>query len=135
MVKVNPMLEKERKKILIVDDEKDILDSFSVFLRRNGYGVLVADNGKEGLSLAKKEIPNLIILDLILPDIDGSDVAVELLHDPSTRDIPIVFLTCILTKAEQQEAGEFIANRCIVAKPTKPEEILSIIKDRIGPAL
>ncbi len=131
----NQIPEKDRKKILVVDDEKDILESFSAFLRRSGYSVLVADNGKEGLSLAKKEIPNIIILDLMLPDIDGSDVAVELLHDSMTREIPIIFLTSILTKAEQQEAGEFVANRCIVAKPCKPEEILALIKNRIGPAL
>jgi DNA-binding response OmpR family regulator len=123
-----------RKSILIVDDEKDVLDSLSVFLRRNGYGVLVADNGKEGLRLAKKEIPSLLILDLMLPDIDGSDVAAALLSHPSTREIPIIFLTSIMTKPEQEESGELIANRTIVAKPCKTDEILSLVKDRIGPA-
>jgi DNA-binding response OmpR family regulator len=123
-----------KKSILIVDDEKDVLDSLSVFLRRNGYGVLVADTGKEGLRLAKKEIPSLLILDLMLPDIDGSDVAAALLSQPSTREIPIIFLTSIMTKPEQEESGELIANRTIVAKPCKTDEILSLVKDRIGPA-
>lgn len=124
-----------RKSILIVDDEQDILDSLSVFLRRSGYGVSVANNGKEALRIAKKEIPSLIILDLILPDIDGSDVAAELLQNSLTREIPIIFLTSIVTKSEQEEAGESVANRCIVAKPCKSAEILSLIKDRIGPAV
>ncbi|HQP91555.1 MAG TPA: response regulator [Candidatus Omnitrophota bacterium] len=123
-----------RKSILIVDDEKDILDSLAVFLRRNGYGVSVADNGTDGLKIAKKDKPNLIILDLMLPDIDGTDVAVELMQERDTRDIPIIFLTSVLTKNEQMESGEIIANRCIVAKPCKTEEILGLIKDRIGSA-
>jgi DNA-binding response OmpR family regulator len=121
-----------KKSILIVDDEKGILDSLSGLLRRNGYGVNVADTGKEGLALAKKENPGLIILDLMLPDIDGTDVAVELMHDPVTRNIPIIFLTGVLTKDEQQESGEMIANRCIIAKPCKSEEILALVKNRIG---
>lgn len=124
-----------RKSILIVDNEKDILDSLSVFLRRNGYGVYVADTGKEGLRLAKKEVPSLIILDLMLPDIDGTDVAVELMQNPDMRDIPIIFLTSVLTKTEQLESGEMIANRCIIAKPCKSQEILELIKDRIGSAV
>jgi DNA-binding response OmpR family regulator len=124
-----------RKSILIVDDERDILDSLSVFLRRNGYGVYTADTGKEGLALAKKEAPSLIILDLMLPDVDGTDVAVELMQNPETRGIPIIFLTSVLTKTEQQESGEMIANRCIIAKPCRSEEILGLIKDRIGLAV
>lgn len=124
-----------KKNILIVDDEQDILDSLSVFLRRNGYGVFLASTGKEGLRLARKETPNLIILDLMLPDIDGSDVAVELLKTPDTRDIPIIFLTSIVTKSEQEEAGELIANRCIVAKPCSSEEILNLVKNYIGSPL
>lgn len=124
-----------RKSVLIIDDEKDILESLSGFLRRNGYGVSVADTGAEGLKLAKKELPNLIILDLMLPDIDGTDVAVELLQNPQTREIPIIFLTSVLTKPEQEISGEMVANRCIVAKPCKSEEILELIKSRIGAAL
>lgn len=121
-----------RKNILIIDDEKDILDSLSSFLKRSGYGVAVADTGKAGLDLAKKELPGLIILDLMLPDIDGTDVAVELLHNSATRDIPIIFLTSIMTKAEQERSGDIIANRCVVAKPCKSEEILELVKNRIG---
>jgi len=123
-----------RKSILIVDDEKDILDYLSGFLRRSGYGVVVADSGAEGLRIAKKDLPSLIILDLMLPDIDGSDIAAELLQNSSTREIPIIFLTSVVTKAEQEKAGEIIANRCIVAKPCRSEEILELVKNRIGPA-
>ena len=123
-----------RKNILIIDDEKDILDSLSGFLRRNGYAVDVADNGRDGLALANAQLPRLIILDLILPDIDGSDVAARLLEDPRTRSIPVIFLTSIMRKSEQEESGPVIANRCIVAKPCSSEEILAHVKEQIGPA-
>jgi len=122
------------KSILLVDDEKDILGSLAASLRRNGYRVFTAPTGKEGLSLAKREHPHLIILDLILPDIDGSDVAARLLRDPETRDIPVIFLTCIMTKEEQEAEGTQIGSHCVVAKPCRPEEILAHVKDHIGPA-
>lgn len=122
-----------RKIILIVDDERDILNALSLFLRRNGYGVSVADTGQEGLKIAKAERPHLIILDLILPDIDGTDVAARLLENPLTRNIPIIFLTSVLTKPEEQEANRMIANRRIVAKPCRNEEILELVRDTIGP--
>jgi len=122
------------KSILLVDDEKDILESLSASLRRGGYRVFMAPTGQEGLDLAKKEHPHLIILDLILPDVDGSDVAARLLRDPETRDIPVIFLTSIMTKQEQETEGTQVGSHCVVAKPCRPEEILAIVKDRIGPA-
>jgi DNA-binding response OmpR family regulator len=129
------MAKKEKKTILLVDDERDILNSLSSFLKRNGYGILTADNGQEGLRLAKDGKPDLIILDLVLPDIDGSDVAVGLLADPATRKTPLIFLTGVLTQAEQEKYGRIIANRCIIAKPFRPEEILALVKERIGLAV
>ncbi len=126
------MSQPQGKSILLVDDEQDVLDSLSFFLSRNGYSVSVASSGTEGLRLAKENLPHLIVLDLMLPDIDGSDVAVELLQNPATKNIPIVFLTSVFTKSEQMAIGDLIANRCIVAKPCKPEEILSLVKQHIG---
>jgi len=122
------------KSILLVDDEKDILDSLSASLRRNGYRVFAAGTGQEGLDLAKRERPELIVLDLMLPDVDGSDVAARLLSDPETRDIPVIFLTCIMTKQEQAVEGTKVGSHCVVAKPCRPEEILALVKDHIGPA-
>lgn len=126
------MSQPQSKSILLVDDEQDVLDTLSFFLSRNGYNVSIANSGTEGLKLAKENLPQLIILDLMLPDIDGSDVAIELLQNPVTKNIPIVFLTSVFTKSEQMAIGDLIANRCIVAKPCKPEEILSLVKQHIG---
>jgi DNA-binding response OmpR family regulator len=82
-----------RKKVLIVDDEKDIVDLVAYNLGRNGYDTLVATNGNQALELAKKSAPDLIILDLMLPGLDGTEVARRLKADSQTAQIPIVMLT------------------------------------------
>ena len=120
------------KHILIVDDEQDVLNSLGSLLRRSGYHVWAVDTGTEGLNVAKRERPDLIILDLILPDIDGSDVASELLNHKDTHDIPIIFLTSMMRKDEQLSGGSLVAKRCILAKPCHSEEIINLVKSRIG---
>ena len=126
------MSDVETKKILVVDDELDIVKVVESRLKANGYEVITSPDGQDGLDKAKKEKPDLIILDLMLPDIDGSDVAVELLKHPLTSQIPIIFLTSVMTKSEQERYGQIIGNRCIIAKPCRPEEILALVKERIS---
>jgi DNA-binding response OmpR family regulator len=82
-----------RKKVLIVDDEKDIVDLLAYNLGRNGYDTLVAGDGNVALDLAGKNLPDLIILDLMLPGIDGTEVARRLKADARTANILIVMLT------------------------------------------
>lgn len=81
------------KRILVVDDEKDLVDLITYNLQRNGYDVLAAHDGNEALDLAQREQPDLIILDLMLPGIDGTEVARRLKADSRTAQIPIIMLT------------------------------------------
>ena len=122
------------KKILVIDDEKDILESLAGLLRRAGYKALTADTGQAGLDLAKQEIPDLIVLDLMLPDIDGGEVAAQLFGHPMTQGIPVVVLTSAFTKNEEASLGPMIDSRYVViAKPCTSEQILALVKNRIGP--
>ena len=84
---------KGKRTILVVDDEKDIVEMVSYNLTRNGYAVLSAYGGLEALDLAARETPDLIVLDLMLPGLDGTEVARRLKADPRTAGIPIVMLT------------------------------------------
>lgn len=84
---------RDRRKILVVDDEKDLVDLITYNLGRNGYDYLVAYNGNDALALAQRQIPDLIILDLMLPGVDGTEVARRLKADPQTAQIPIIMLT------------------------------------------
>ena len=83
----------KKEKILVVDDEEDILELVRYNLSRDGYKIICASTGEEGLKAARSENPDLIVLDLMLPGIDGLDVARRLKGDDVTRKIPIVMLT------------------------------------------
>src|SRR6476660_4216998 len=82
-----------RKKILIVDDERDLVELVGVNLQRNGYEVISAHDGPGGLELARKQKPDLVILDVMMPGLSGRDVTVALKGDPDTANIPILMLT------------------------------------------
>ena len=114
-----------RKKILIVDDEKDILLMLEKRLIAEGYSVLTADNGKDAITIAKSKSPDLVILDVVMPGMDGCEVAEKLKDDYSTQDIPVIFLTALLTRKEEYIKDHIIA---VFAKPFDPEELLAEIK-------
>ena len=82
-----------REKILIVDDEEDILELVNYNLSKEGYRVVCAATGEDALVEAKAQLPDLIILDLMLPGVDGLDVCRSMRMDPATTKIPIVMLT------------------------------------------
>src|SRR5262249_31750910 len=88
-----PVMGRGRKRVLVVDDEKDLVDLITYNLGRNGYEFLTAHNGTEALELAQNELPDLIILDLMLPGLDGTEVARRLKADARTAQIPMIMLT------------------------------------------
>jgi DNA-binding response OmpR family regulator len=84
---------KGKRRVLVVDDEKDLVELITYNLGRNGFEVLTAFNGNDALDLAQREIPDLVVLDLMLPGLDGTEVARRLRGDARTVGIPIVMLT------------------------------------------
>jgi len=82
-----------KRLILVVDDEKDLVDLITYNLQRNGYDVVSAANGNDAIEVAAREIPDLVLLDLMLPGIDGTEVARRLKNDAKTANVPIVMLT------------------------------------------
>ena len=93
------------KKILVVDDEPDILHEVSFILQKKGFEVITATNGREGLDSARDNRPDLIILDLCLPVIDGIEVGSTLKGDDTTRDILIILLTASVDKIDDKVRG------------------------------
>lgn len=120
------MSEGNSKKILVVDDEQEILQYLVKVLERHNYQVVSAATGKDALDFAIGEKPDLIILDIVLPDIDGGEVAFKLSQDPSTANIPIVFLTGMLAKDEEPDI-KTTGRHFVVAKPVVIEELLEKI--------
>ena len=120
-----------KKKILIVDDERDIVKALMIRLQANGYGVVSAFDGAQGLFMAHKENPDLIILDIRMPAGDGFSVAERLKSSMQTFSIPIVFLTGSPERNAEGKAMELGA-RFYIKKPYDPEELLDAVKRAIG---
>src|SRR4051812_4394115 len=121
---------KAKKRVLVVDDERDIAETIVYNLGRNGYEGLVAHNGTDALEIAQRERPDLVVLDLMLPGIDGTEVARRLKADVRTSDIPIVMLTA---KGEETDVvvGLTIGADDYVTKPFSMKVLLA----RIGTVL
>jgi two-component system phosphate regulon response regulator PhoB len=113
-----------RKRILVVDDEQDLVDLITYNLQRNGYDALTASNGAEALEVAQREMPDLVILDLMLPEIDGTEVARRLKSDPRTAVIPIIMLTA---KSEETDVvvGLTLGADDYITKPFSPKILLA----------
>ena len=88
------------KKILTVDDEERIVQLINDILSSKGYDVLTAVSSKEAIRKSKKSSPDLIVMDIMMPDLDGAEAVKLLKEDPSTKDIPILFLSGIIMEAE-----------------------------------
>jgi DNA-binding response OmpR family regulator len=114
--------------VLIVDDERSIRLLCRVNLVASGMDVLEATNGREGLELARKERPDLVLLDVMMPDVDGWTVARELAADEQTRDIPIVFLTARADPADRR-LGQQLGGVGYVVKPFDPVTIGDLVED------
>ena len=116
------------KKVLIVDDEKDTLLILGKRLTAGGYSVITATNGKDAIALAKSQHPDIIILDVLMPGMDGGEVAAKLKEHPLTRSIPVIFLTALLTKTEEYQENHTIGSNITFAKPLDTKELLAQIK-------
>lgn len=114
-------------RILLVDDEPDVLDFLSFNLQKEGYEVFTASNGREAVQMAKKVSPNLILLDVMMPDIDGIEACKEIRTLPEGKNTLIVFLTA-RTEDYSQIAGLDAGADDYVSKPIKPRVLVSRIK-------
>jgi len=124
------------KKILVVDDEKKIRELLELRLSAAGYEVLQAKHGEEGIDQAKKHMPDLILMDVMMPRMDGPEAVRILQEDPETKNIPIIFLTAIITKEEETSPAFGIkldvAKYRFIAKPFDTPSLLMEIEKLIG---
>ncbi|KFO67148.1 hypothetical protein ER57_12725 [Smithella sp. SCADC] len=120
--------------VLTIDDEVD----FCYFVQKNlmldgRFNVLVATNGKDGIELAENELPDIILLDLFMPDMPGEDVAAALKENNATADIPILFVTALATNDDIVNRDENkIGNNYIMPKPVRTKKLIETILDILG---
>jgi DNA-binding response OmpR family regulator len=106
----------KNRKILIVDDEPNIVMSLDFLMRKNKYEVFIARNGKEAIEIAEKEIPNIMLLDIMMPEVDGFEVCEHLKNNPKTKGIKIIFLSA-KGKEEDLEKGLKLGASDYITKP------------------
>jgi len=119
-----------RKNILVVEDEKDIIEVLRYYLEKEHYRVHVAEDGFSALDIAGKVVPNLIILDLMLPRLDGIEVCKRLKTDERLREIPIIMLTAKAEEADKIKGLETGADD-YVTKPFSAKELMARVKAHI----
>lgn len=115
------------RKILACDDEKHIVRLVQVNLERQGYEVVTANDGREALQKVEEERPDLVVLDVMMPYMDGFEVLQNLRRNAATRDIPVIMLTA---KAQDQDVfkGWQSGVDCYLTKPFNPMELVAFVK-------
>lgn len=120
-------MKKKHIKILLVDDEQDILEIVGYNLSQEGYKIITATNGREAIAKAKKELPHLIIMDVMMPEMDGIEAVENIRRIPELSEVIITFLTA---RAEDysQVAGFDVGADDYITKPIKPKVLVSKVK-------
>lgn len=120
----------QRKRILVVDDEQDFVELVKWNLERTKkYEVRTETEGRVAIDAVREFKPDLILLDLVMPDCSGEDVTCQLRQDPELQDIPIIFLTALVTKKEEMSAQDsVIGGNIFLSKPVSFERLIAYIE-------
>lgn len=118
----------DKKTILVVDDESDIRTVLLMRLSSAGYNTIEAGNGRDAIKLAKEKSPDLIIMDIMMPEMDGMSTSQQLKESNITKNIPIIFLTGLQDKDSEPKKGDNI----IFPKPYDSKELLAAVKSILG---
>ena len=121
---------KPSKRLAYIEDEAEMIDLVSLILGRRGYTVMGASGGSEGLDLIRKELPDLILLDLMMPDMDGWDVYHQIKSEELTRDIPVIVITAKALNIDKVLGLRLAKVEDYIAKPFSPQELLERV-DRV----
>lgn len=116
--------------ILLIEDHPDMRDNIATILKHSGHAVLTAPNGDEGLELARDEMPDLIICDIMMPGMDGHEVLRVVRSEPAIASTPFIFLTAKGEKRDQR-AGMNLGADDYLTKPVSAEELLAAVKTRL----
>ncbi len=126
---------KTRRPILVVEDVPDTLELIKVTLNFNGYEVITARNGEEALKIIQRQRPALIITDVLMPYVDGFSLVQRIRLDPTTRNIPVVFLSATYIAPEDKEFAASIGVTRFLEKPIVMDEFLRTVKELLSSGL
>lgn len=118
----------DKKRIVCIEDEPETTNLVKLILAREGYEVLGANGGEAGLELVRKELPDLILLDLMMPDMDGWQVYQHLKEEEATRDIPVIVVTAKVQSIDKVLGLQVAKVDDYITKPFRPEELSERVK-------
>jgi CheY-like chemotaxis protein len=125
---------KGKKKVLIIDDDREFTNLLNSALELHGdYEVCVENNPRQAVAAARKFVPDIIILDVVMPEASGGEVHAQFKADSVLKDIPIIFLTSIVEQKEVDKRGGVIGGLYYVAKPVSAGKLLRVIAEHLQP--
>lgn len=122
---------KQRINVLVVDDEPNILMSLDFLMRKEGYQVFVARNGKEAIEIVERQAPEVVILDIMMPEVDGYEVCQYIRQEKGLSDSKIIFLSAKTKEADIQKGYEVGAD-LFLAKPFSTKNLLAKVKELLA---
>jgi len=122
----------EGKTILLVDDDLTLREMYEERMKAEGFSIIQATNGEEAIKKARESKPNVILLDIMMPKVNGFDVLKELKSDPEMKNIPVIVLTALIQDVDRIQGKKLGAVDYIVKSETMPGEVIAKIKNAIG---
>jgi two-component system response regulator VicR len=126
------MTELNTKVILCIEDEQEMIDLIRLILSRRGFEIQGANGGKEGLEMVRKNHPDLVLLDLMMPEMDGWEVYQQMKADESTKDIPVIVVTAKAQSIDKVLGLHIAKVDDYIAKPFSPQELLASVDTVLG---
>lgn len=121
------MADNKGKRVVCVEDEPEMIDLIRLILGRKGFEVIGAKGGKKGLDIIREELPDLVLLDLMMPDMDGWEVYQQLKADEGTRNIPVIVVTAKAQSIDKVLGLHIAKVEDYISKPFSPQELLDSV--------
>ena len=121
------MVKHDQRTIVYVEDDEDMIGLVKLILEREGFHVVGAISGREGIEIIKKELPDLVLLDLMSPEIDGWNVLQQLRSNEATKEIPVIVLTAKAQSIDRVLGLHIAKVNDYISKPFKPQELVDCI--------
>lgn len=118
----------QNKRLVYIEDEEEMIDLVRLILSRRGFEVLGANGGREGLNMVRRELPDLVLLDLMMPDMDGWDVYQQMKAEEKTRDIPVIVVTAKAQSIDKVLGLHIAKVEDYISKPFSPQELLDSVE-------
>lgn len=122
----------EFKTVLLVDDDLTLREMYEERMKTEGYNIIQASNGEEALQKAKQSKPDIILLDIMMPKVNGFDVLKDLKSNNELKDIPVIVLTALIQDVDRIQGKKLGATDYIIKSETMPGEVIAKIKNALG---